>query len=329
MKLSIETLKSLIENSSLDYRKKNIVGKCPWCQGSEFGISLEDNHRFGCFRKSSCGEVGNIFKLLKKLNRTDLFTQSDNVQITSKSYLEDEIGYKQASLQELPEIKLPIGFRKTINHPYLIERGFKSVDFEYYQPGTTILDYKLKDYIIFPIKQKNKLVGYVARYTKSKEEIKEIEKTTGKRVSRYKNSITDFESLLLGIDECTAATDCVILVEGLMGKRNVDEQLQLSYQSGTKCLCTFGAKISQSQILLLHQHGIRNIILMYDPDVVGQIKKYSAQLADEFDSVKVAFITQQDKDPADLSQDEILEVLSNMKDVIDFQLNVVQVLKLK
>lgn len=328
MKLSVEVLKSLIEDSLLDYRKKNVIGKCPYCGGMEFGISIDDNHKFGCFRKGKCGEVGNIFKLLKKLNRLDLFANKDNVTITSKSYLENEINISKKLIQNLPEITMPVGFKKVSDHPYLRQRGFKDEDFKYYTPGITKLDYKFEDYIIFPIKQNERLVSYVARYTKSKDEIKNIEQKTGKRVARYKNSITDFESLLLGIDECIDI-DTVILVEGLMGKRNVDEQLQLKNNNVLKCLVTFGAKISDSQILLLHQYGIRNIILFYDPDVIGYIKKYSARLADEFDGVGVALIKQQDKDPADLNQEEMLDVLNNIVSVLSFQLNVVQVLNLK
>ena len=72
MKLKLETLKSLFPNSFLDYHKENLMTQCPWCGISEFGISLKDNHTFNCFRKAKCGETGNIYKLLKKIDRVDL-----------------------------------------------------------------------------------------------------------------------------------------------------------------------------------------------------------------------------------------------------------------
>lgn len=329
MKLSIEVLKTLIEDSSLDYRKKNVIGKCPYCGGNEFGISLTDNHRFGCFRKSKCGETGNIFKLLKKLGRLELISKPENVTITSSIYLEDIINKKSESLYILPEIKPPLGFRKITSHPYLDKRGFTKEDYEFYEIGMTKLDSKLADRVIFLIRQKSKLVGTVARTIKSKEEIEEIEQKTGKKYPRYKNSSTDFESLLLGYDECNSNTDTVILVEGLMGKRNVDEKLQLRLQDEVKCLCTFGAKISETQFLLLHLAGISNIILFYDPDVIQYIKKYSATLLDEFENVKIALISQSDKDPADLTAEEMGEVFDRLQSVLNFQLNVVQILNLR
>jgi DNA primase len=329
MKLSVEVLKTLIENSSLDFRKKNVIGKCPYCGFDEFGISIENNHRFGCFRKGKCGEVGNIFKLLKKVNRLDLFADADNVTLTSSNYVEDIISEQTHSIPVLPEIQLPIGWRRIYENEYLKERGFTEEDFKCYEVGLTRLDSKLKDYIVFLTRQKDKLVGTVARYIKSKEEIKNIEEKTGKRVLRYRNSSTDFESLLLGIDECTNNTDTVILVEGLFGKRSVDEKLRLREQEEIKCLCTFGAKISETQLLLLHLAGISSIILFFDPDVINHIKKYSARLADEFQQVKIALIKEKGKDPADLTEDEMIEVFSNLLDPLNFQINTVSILDLK
>src|ERR1035437_2721176 len=140
MKLNLEVLKSLIEQSSLDYKKKNVVGKCPYCGHNEFGISIENNHLFGCYRKGKCGETGNIFKLLKKLNRLDLIEHADNVTLPSTSHLEDIITQKKIELKQLPEIKPPLGWRQVYYHPYLEERGFTQDDYMNYSVGTTKLD---------------------------------------------------------------------------------------------------------------------------------------------------------------------------------------------
>lgn len=332
MKLNIDILKTLIENSSLDYRKKNVIGKCPYCGGDEFGISIDVNHKFGCFRKSKCGETGNIFKLLKKLNRLDLINQKVEQSITS-NVLENVIISKESKqiLNELPEISIPIGFKRTNSNPYLNERGFQYEDYIKYEVGTTKLDSKLKDYVIFIIRDlKKRPVAYVGRHTKSKEELKKIESLLGKRVPRYKNSESDFQNLLFGDHECTLGTDTAILVEGLFAKRKVDEALKLDYDEKVKCLCTFGAKISSNQILKLHLLGIENIILCYDPDVIGHIKKYSLQLLEEFSNVKIASLIRfPGKDPADLSTEELWSVFENLESVINFQLNTIQILNLR
>jgi len=328
MKLSVEVLKSLIPNGRLDYSKKNVIGQCVWCGGDEFGVSINDNHRFGCFRKSKCGETGNIFKLLKKLNRFDLLGDRDNVTIKSTNYLEDVISMKEQILEELPTIEKPTGFKRLMSHPYLDKRGFTEYDYQKYEVGVTRLNVKLQDYIVILIYKAEKLVGYVSRYMKPKEEIKALETKTGRRIPRYKNSETDFSNLLLGEDECKGI-DSVILVEGFFGKRRVDERLRKWGIDDIKCLCTFGAKISPTQVFLLHQLGIKNITLFYDPDVIQQIKKYANQLADEFEKVRIAIIPWEGKDPDDLTEDEMIEVLSNTRDPLNFSLNFVQILDLK
>jgi DNA primase len=329
MKLEIEVLKSLIQNSSLDYRKKNIIGVCPYCGGDEFGVSISENHRFGCFRKKQCGATGNIFTLLKKLDRLDLLRNKGVITLSSYTFVENLIDQKLPVLDPLPEIKPPVGWRRVMIHPYLVQRGFSEQDFQYYEIGITKLDSKLRDRVVFLIRQNNRIVATVARTIKSKEEIQIIEKTTGERYPRYRNSSTDFEQLLLGIDECTDKTDTVILVEGIMGKRNVDEKMELRKIDEVKCLCTFGAKLSETQLMLLHLAGITNIVLLYDPDVIGYIKKYSARLVDEFESVKIGIIQDVTKDPADLTTEEMNDVLDKLRGVMDFQINTVEILKLR
>ena len=72
MKLSIEILKSLLEEVHIDYSGENLYTKCPKCGFSEFGISTKENHLFGCFRLNKCGFKGNIFTFLKYIERQDL-----------------------------------------------------------------------------------------------------------------------------------------------------------------------------------------------------------------------------------------------------------------
>ena len=100
MKLKLETLKSLLPNSFLDYHKENLMGICPWCGVNEFGVSLKDNHTFNCFRKKRCGETGNIYKLLKKLNRLDLLGNNGIESIKYDARLENIIEKSTGDLKE-------------------------------------------------------------------------------------------------------------------------------------------------------------------------------------------------------------------------------------
>ena len=51
MKLTIEQLQELFPGAKLDHRNKNLIAQCPSCGQWEFGISIDDNHQFGCYRK--------------------------------------------------------------------------------------------------------------------------------------------------------------------------------------------------------------------------------------------------------------------------------------
>lgn len=334
MQLKLEQLKLLFPKSSLDYGKNNLMTFCPWCNHNEFGIELADNHRFNCFRKSKCGETGNVFKLLKKIDRLDLLGNNGIESIKYDSKLENIIERKieQNIDLTLDTIQPPIGWKRIYSNFYLEGRDFDS--FDKYEVGITKIDQKLKDHIIILIKEKNEVKGYISRVAKTKDELIKIENKLQIRIPRYKNSNTDFTKLLVGYDEINENTHTVILVEGLFGKENVDRLLGLDKQDEIKCCSTSGAKISEEQIFKLQLKNIKHIILFFDIDVINKIKKYTMQYLNEFDSVKIAFsnyknIDNTDKDPADLCLSEIITIFNNLIDPIKFYFDKVQVLNLK
>lgn len=305
MKLSIDVLKSLIINSFVDRDKSNIYGDCPFCGGSEFGISTKENHLFGCFRKKKCGVTGNIFTLLKKIGRQDLFQQEvvrlqDKLEfeLTGEKYSEN-IDYDL----NLPTIRPPLGFRRIFENSYLQERGFDS--FHKYEVGITTIERSYKDRVIFLIRENGEVKGFLGRGVRN--DVK----------PKYKNSSSDFAKLLLGIEEVDEETSILILVEGLLDKENVDKQLKLDEQSEIKCCCTFGAKISIFQILKMKMCGIKNIILFYENDVIGKIQNYAFGLEQEFEKVSIV-LPPQDKDPGSMNLEELQQSLRSPFTPIDF-----------
>jgi ssDNA-binding Zn-finger/Zn-ribbon topoisomerase 1 len=232
MKLSIEQLKGLIKDSRIDLRGQNVVGLCPKCGHDEFGVSIENNHRFGCYRKKQCGYTGNIFTLLKDLGKLQDFKETDGYVRTNKDTLEKKIQDIVEEIEEQEEVTLPFGFRRIYQHWYLDQRGFTELDYTKYKVGTTSLDTKFHNYIIFPVEVKEKIVGYVGRTTKTKSEIKELNdeyKRAGlkKKAYRYINSKTNFGNLVYGLEEITDETVEVVVVEGIFDKCNVDRKLEL------------------------------------------------------------------------------------------------------
>lgn len=315
MKLSLDILLSLIDGGFLDNNKTNVYGKCPYCEGSEFGISTKDGHQFGCFRKSQCGVTGNIYKLLKKLDREDLLEEEviklgEKLDIELDKNEKDEIDYELT----LPTIKAPIGFRRVMKNEYLESRGFGS--FDKYKVGTTILDKKFRDRVIFLIEEEGEIKGFLGRGVN--EDVK----------PKYKNSKSDFAKLLEGIEEIEEDTNTLVLVEGILDKINVDKLLKLDEQSEIKCCCTFGAKVSIFQIIKMKMFNIKNIILFYENDVIGMIQNYAFKLEKEFENVKI-ILPPEDKDPGDINLEQIQISLSKKYSPMDFYRKKLNIIKLK
>lgn len=321
MKLSEETLKNLV-GGRLDSSGKNLIyAKCPFCGHLEFGISLDDNHLFGCFRKKHCGETGNIYKLLSYLRKYELLEdeqQPVNIDVIEVHDFNKKVLYNEDDLILPTRKNIVPGFKRIFQHSYLDERGFTF--YNKYKVGITKVIHDLKEYIIFLIEDNFEVKAYVARSLKSKDEIDANNNAGKKFIKRYVNSEnTDFTKLLLGYDEIIPGhTKEVILVEGAFSKFNIDKLYNLDDQVKRKCCCTFGAKFSEEQTIKLKSKGIENIIFLFDPDVVQVIKKDSCKAVQYFSDVKIGFIELEDKDPADLDITELNKVFANLYHPLKF-----------
>lgn len=322
MKLTASEVRDLIVGGYIDRRGKNVYGICPKCGGDEFGVSLEENHRFGCFRKKKCGFSGNIFSLLAFLGKS-VYEAGKSYKagtvLEGKSLINEEVVINL----ELEERKLPIGWKPIVDSEYLNARGFTKDDYIKYKPGITKVDPEFHNYIIFPIVQFDKIVAYIARSQKDKQEIERINNLyelqgSKKHVRRYINSTSDFGKILLGIEECTDKTNTVILVEGLFDKKNTDTCLELDTQEEVKCCCTWKCSVSDEHIFLLQQQKIDTVILLYDPDVVSEIKKTAWRL-EEFFNVYIGY-NADEKDPGDMTVEDFDRVLRKLETPSQFSL---------
>lgn len=328
MQLSLEQLKSLFPPGSyLDRRKANLVTVCPQCGHNEFGISLSENHRFGCYRKKKCGFTGNIFSLLKFLGRADMYVTAGKVD-----YDQIELKLKQVEEEyelqlELPTQRPPVGWKRIYSHPYLDARGFDQ--YERYEVGIADVHPKLKGFVVFLIKENDVVKGYISRNTKSKEEIerynKEYQEKYGikNKMKRYINSDTEFGKLAFGFDEIVPGkTKTLIIVEGIFDKFNIDKLLDLHNQDEIKCNGTFKGGCSPEQIYKWLYVGIEDVILLYDPDILSDIKKTAFEL-DEYFNVKVGF-NDKGNDPGDMTLEELEVVFDNLKSPESFAVDKIQ-----
>ena len=312
--------------------------KCPWCGKADYHFGIRLNKKkgkhtneisFHCFK---CSQKGGEFLLFRELGMEDF------VQIGEYVKPDDPLINKilEASQQEKEGIDVtvvsrhpPFGFRRVMSDPYLDNRGFLPWQFETYVIGKTILDDKLKDYVIFLVTEDGENKGFIARHVWDKGYIKYYEEQTGKKVLRYRNEGgVDFDKLLFGYDEIIKGeTHTVILVEGVTDKTNVDMQLGLHKSDSIKCCACFGKKISEAQVQKLLNKDVKIVILSFDPDAVNESKRYSELLRQAFEKVRVLTMPG-DKDPGDLNTQELHYCIDNWLDPFNFAMNRLQKRKL-
>jgi DNA primase len=346
-KLTVVQTKAL-ELTGLDESKKSpkgwIYGKCPFCGHDwKFGIKFNQNKliykndlSFNCFR-GSCGKKGSEYELFKHYNV--LYLLNDKQSIDKVDTLSSELDTTPYSQKEIPKQHsetrdYPIGWYRVFDHPYLRERGWEDWQFQTYHVGVSEMFFKLKDHIIILIIEDGENKGFVARSTKDSNwidqhnrEVKEYNEkclpSERKRFHpKYENeSGVFFEELLFGIDEVTDRTETVIIVEGPLDKSNTDKQLKLNQSDTVKCLCTFGKKISETQMFKIKRKGVNNILLLYDPDAIDSSKQFGFELERYF---KVKISVHESKDPGEMLTEDFQDVIASAKDPINFYANIVQ-----
>lgn len=330
-----ETLQSILKNAFVaGTGGRHLRADCPFC-GKEGHFYINIGKAFfkrhgkyvGCWDCKKCKRKGPLPALLKKLDKLYLI-KDDMIEVDYTKPLTSVIGLKeeQKPIKRLTEITPPVGWKRMYDHPYLRSRGWTDDDFEYYHVGMTKLLPRYRDRIILMILEDYEYKAFVARSLKTKEWIKDYNRRArleGKRkYLRYDNSEHDFGQLLFGIDDIVSGTThTVIVVEGPFDKQNVDLQLQLREISQLACVCSFGNTLSPIQAQKLLNKGVRNIIILYDPDAVKESKNASYRLQD-FDSVLVGYHST--KDPGELNQNEMLDVMDNLQDRFSFYRNTVQ-----
>jgi len=290
---------------------------CPYCnKDSHLGINFSGIGSFNCFK---CGERGTIYKLLKFIGRLDIVRDAKTIHIDIE--LENKISIikdEKHEFEPMQKCSKPLGFKRIDESEYITgDRGISDFVYSVHEIGYSRLETKMKDYVVFLFYYQNECVGWIGRSVLLPEKIKSIEEKTGRKYLRYINSPgTDFSKYLFGINEITENTRTVFLVEGIFDKLKVDSLLQLHEDDEVKCLACFGKKVSKNQLYLMQQYNIQNIIIIYDSDAVNEAKRYAIEL-DRYFNVKVGFC--KNSDPGDMEFDQLMEVLDDLSNPIDFQ----------
>lgn len=299
-------------------RSGQYICDCVFC-GKEDHMYV--NKRTQMFDCKKCGTQGNIYKLLRFLEKTYLLGGATIEAVETiesvREMLANEIENSEVGLLELPEVKMPVGWKVLKNsNSYLMGRGITPELCKRYNMGTTNMFRKYKNYVLIPIYDGGKIRGFIGRYGSKKV-------PDGKL--RYNNSIgTQFSQLLFGYDEITQNTNTVILVEGVFDKIAVDKVLDLWSSEDIKCVCTFGKKISEEQIAKLKIKGVVRVILLYDFDAIKEIKKFGLELENHF-VTDITFTNKKDID--ECTNEEALAVFTKLYKPRSFNVDIIGKLK--
>ena len=293
----------------LDGSRKNlIIPECTWCgkQGGKQGMYVgpeKNGKTFGMVHCFKCGRTcKDLNRFLDEIGRSDLkITETakfEPIEIPDFFSLADE-----EIDDELNEVNMPDGWKRCYKNNYLKSRGFTVDDYSYFPVGTTRgLNFKYDDYVVFPIIDNSIIVGYVARHIWSKGDIDEYNDTAkrnGKyQIRRYNNSTeNDFIKLLYNYDSIIEdETDTVILAEGVFDVIALTRKLNLYDNHRIVPVCTFGKKISDTQIYKLQSKGVRDIIIGYDTDAADAINVAADKLNEYFDNVLIVKLIGEGKD---------------------------------
>ena len=315
-KISETDLRDILVNPHINRRTREICCDCAFCGKEQHMYVSLDTQLWDCKR---CGEHGSIVKLLRHLDKLYLLggaTIDDNDEI--KSIRDSVQSVEQMDDKELKDVRMPVGWRVLEKScDYLLGRGIDGRLCKRYNIGSTKLVERYKNYILIPIYDEGRIRGFIGRYAN---------KVVPDDKLRYSNSLrTQFARLLFGYDEIVVGrTATVILVEGVFDKMACDRYLDLWNNEDVKCVCTFGKKISDAQILKLENKKVQKIILLYDFDAVKEMKRYSIELEKHFETY-ITFTVKKDID--ECTKQEALAVFSNLYKPSEFRNSVIGKLK--
>ncbi len=136
--MTVEDIKGLLKNCFYNSRGNHLIADSPFC-GHERHFYLKVNKvliktekgYLNCWDCKKCGEKGNLKKLLIKLQKITLLDDGKYSDLYKKinNKLSHEVEGSNLELS-IPEIRLPIGFKRLRQDDYLRSRGFTDLEFK-------------------------------------------------------------------------------------------------------------------------------------------------------------------------------------------------------
>lgn len=262
------------------------VATCPQCGKKDHFYMNAVTGMFDCKR---CGISGNFYKFtsITKGNyvfidgnsRTDIMSVDNNLEKVVEE--DDDTPLESVELPDGFKILGDEGTEKAMN--YVISRRYSveqcaDLGFGYCDRGL------FWNRLIMPIIMNGEMYGYLGRFI----DIKGVKKVSKK----YRNSFGMRSSKLIwGIDNVDGS-DPVIICEGIFSA------MRVWYNS----VATFGKKLSQSQINLLLEKKVKEVVLLFDAAAESEIVKAADLCLDNGIQVWTLFFTEGDPDDSIVSE---------------------------
>jgi DNA primase len=155
--------------------------------------------------------------------------------------------------------------------------------------------YELHNRLVMPIHQKERIIGYSMRATRSEDKPKWSHQPRSIKTSDILYNLHNYDN-----------QDVIVVVEGIF-------DVWAYHEIGVYAVCTYGAHLSAWQYKLLLRTGASHIILSYDGDEAGReaTSKAIAMLKGKARLEYVPFTPEQD--PESITREELSELYENRR----------------
>jgi len=287
-----------LEEHDIEYytEGKNIspgwVGiQCPFCddQSNHAGVS-PDATKFSCWK---CGESGKLYRLIAELIDVDNSTAWN----IAKTIGQDTLGSTYVSSESTTAstldrpVKGVLPKSSTSEFPKIHKRyiasrrfGLKHLKREYKIKAVhTIGRYRFR--IIIPYFLDGELINYIARDVTGRSEKKYIACSNSKAVLPIKSTFYNIDRVKRD----------AIIVEGVTDV----------WAIGTGAIAASGSLITNEQLVLLKEKGVKKAYLVFDEDAAEKVDRYANKLSAILD---VEIVELENGDPAEQEPQVIHEI---------------------
>lgn len=271
---------------------------CPFCH--HYRKKLAINLSTGKWQCWKCGAKGGSFThLFRRLDIPDSM-RADIVRIVKDK--DNSPSIRRAEKKDRPTLKLPEEFTP------LWEPG---TSFEYYHAARYLKDrgIHIPQIIRYQIgycnsgRYSNRII--VPNYSSNGELTYFVARSFGDSNLSYINP--PISKNVVGFDNLINWDEEIILVEGVFDAISV----------GSNAIPLYGKYIGRSLQRKMVEKGVDKVYMMLDPDAHKEVVKQAERLYKE--GIEVTWVKLQDKDPGDMSREEIVSALKNSAIEMKFQ----------